>query len=63
MRRIIVGISGASGSIYGVRLLEVLRGVPNVETHLVMSPSARRTLGMETDYTTEYVRSPSSVRW
>ena len=57
MRRIIVGISGASGSIYGVRLLEVLRGVADVETHLVLSPAARRTLGLETDYTLEYVEA------
>ncbi len=57
MRRVIVGISGASGSVYGVRLLEVLRGVAGVETHLVMSPSARRTLGLETDYTVEYVEA------
>ena len=57
MKRIVVGISGASGSIYGVRLLEVLRGVPDVETHLVLSPAARRTLGLETDCTVEYVEA------
>ena len=57
MRRLIVGISGASGTIYGVRLLEVLRGVPGVETHLVLSPSARRTLLLETDYSVEQVEA------
>lgn len=42
MKRLIVGISGASGAIYGVRLLQVLRDVADVETHLVMSgPRAR----------------------
>lgn len=46
--RIIVGISGASGVIYGVRLLEALREL-NVETHLVMSGWARRTLEQELD--------------
>ncbi len=47
-RRIIVGISGASGSIYGIRLLEKLRRQDGVETHLVMSRSAERTLYLET---------------
>ncbi|MFM2281564.1 MAG: hypothetical protein RLZZ444_3795 [Pseudomonadota bacterium] len=47
-RRIIVGISGASGVIYGVRLLEVLRDA-GYETHLVMSPAAEITLAHETD--------------
>lgn len=55
MKRLIVGISGASGVVYGVRLLEVLRGVPNVETHVVVSPAGRRTLTLETDYTLDHV--------
>ena len=42
MKKLIVGISGASGAIYGIRLLEVLRGVDGVETHLVLSPAGRR---------------------
>jgi len=50
MKRLIVGISGASGAIYGVRLLQVLRDVADVETHLVMSQAARQTLSLETDY-------------
>lgn len=53
--RLIVGISGASGSIYGVRLLEVLRG--RVETHLVMSRAAEMTLAYETDRTPAVVRA------
>ena len=57
MKRLIVGISGASGTIYGVRLLEVLRGVPGIETHLVLSPAARRTLLLETDYAVEQVEA------
>lgn len=49
MKRLIVGISGASGAIYGVRVLQVLRDVPDVETHLIMSQAARQTLSLETD--------------
>jgi 4-hydroxy-3-polyprenylbenzoate decarboxylase len=50
MKRFIVGMSGASGVIYGVRLLEILQGVSDVETHLVMSTAAAQTIGLETDY-------------
>ncbi len=46
--RIVVGLSGASGAIYGVRLLEVLAELP-VETHLVVSKAAEQTLALETD--------------
>lgn len=59
-RRLIVGITGASGSIYGVRLLEMLRGT-DVETHLVMSRWGARTLVHETDYTPEQVQALASV--
>lgn len=51
MRKFIVAISGASGAIYGVRLLEKLRDLPGVETHLVMSQTAIMNLGLETDRT------------
>jgi 4-hydroxy-3-polyprenylbenzoate decarboxylase len=49
-QRLIVGLSGASGVIYGIRLLEVLRAVAEIETHLVMSAAARQTIAIETDY-------------
>lgn len=49
-RRIIIGMSGASGQIYGIRLLEILRAAPDIETHLVMSPAARMTIAQETDW-------------
>ncbi|MBM3303009.1 MAG: 3-octaprenyl-4-hydroxybenzoate carboxy-lyase, partial [Deltaproteobacteria bacterium] len=48
MKRIVVGISGASGTIYGVRLLEVLREVQEVETHVIISKGARVTMEYET---------------
>ncbi|MFD2184514.1 UbiX family flavin prenyltransferase [Rhodoplanes azumiensis] len=49
-RRLIVGISGASGIVYGLRLLEILRTV-DVETHVVVSSAAKVTLALETDRT------------
>ena len=61
MKRLIVGISGASGAIYGVRLLQVLRDVAGVETHLVMSQAARQTLSLETDYLLRDVQALADV--
>lgn len=49
-RRVIVGVSGASGVIHAVRLLEILRTVPGIETHLVLSSGAKRTITMETEW-------------
>jgi flavin prenyltransferase len=45
--RLVVGISGASGAVYGIRLLEVLREI-GVESHLVVSKAGRMTIGIET---------------
>ncbi|NOX69359.1 MAG: UbiX family flavin prenyltransferase [Gammaproteobacteria bacterium] len=53
--RLIIGISGASGVVYGIRLLEVLRDNDDVETHLVMSTTGRMNISLETD------RKPNSV--
>ena len=61
MKRLIVGLSGASGAIYGVRLLQVLRNVAEVETHLVMSQAARQTLSLETDLTLRDVQALADV--
>jgi 4-hydroxy-3-polyprenylbenzoate decarboxylase len=60
--RLIVGISGASGTVYGVRLLEMLRKA-EVETHLVMSKSAEMTLVYETDLKPKDVRALASVNY
>ena len=51
MKRLIVAITGASGAIYGVRLLQLLRAVPEVETHLVLSPAGGLTAAQELDMT------------
>ena len=56
MKRLIVGITGASGVVYGVRMLEALRG-SEVETHLVMSKPAEVTLAHETDLKLAHVRA------
>jgi 4-hydroxy-3-polyprenylbenzoate decarboxylase len=50
MKRIVVGMSGSSGAIFGIRLLETLREISDVETHLVMSGAAGQTIALETDY-------------
>ena len=59
-QRLIVGISGASGAIYGVRILELLRDM-DIETHLVMSKSAEMTLSYETDLKPKDVKALASV--
>ncbi len=59
-RRMVVGISGASGAVYGIRLLETLRKV-DVETHLVISRSGKRTIAEETNLKLEDVRSLAHV--
>ncbi|WP_428649597.1 UbiX family flavin prenyltransferase [Roseibium sp.] len=59
-RRMIVGISGASGVIYGKRMLETLREL-GIETHLVMSSAARLTMAHETDFTPRDLEAMASV--
>ncbi|MCI1935623.1 MAG: UbiX family flavin prenyltransferase [Bifidobacteriaceae bacterium] len=62
MKRIVVGISGASGTIYGVRLLEALHADPDVEVHLVMSKWAKVNLSVELpDYTLDRVKALADV--
>lgn len=61
MRRLIIGLSGASGAIYGIRALQALKGIADIETHLVMSPSAKRTIIEETDWTVQAVEALADV--
>ena len=60
-RRLIVGISGASGVIYGIRLLQVLQQGGEIETHLVLSAAARATIAQETNWKVSEVEALASV--
>lgn len=55
MKRIVIGMSGASGAIYGIRLLEMLSKM-NIETHLVISEAAQKTIELETSWTMKQVK-------
>jgi 4-hydroxy-3-polyprenylbenzoate decarboxylase len=55
--RLIVGMTGATGAILGIRLLEILKNKPEVETHLVLSRWARSTIELETDHSIRDVRA------
>ena len=61
MKRLIVGISGASGVIYGIRLLQILQQGGEIETHLVMSAAAKATIAQETDWKISDVEKLASV--
>ena len=60
--RLIVGISGASGAILGIRVLQLLQPTP-IETHLVISKAASLTISSETDTTVENIRSLADVTY
>lgn len=63
MTRLVVGITGASGSIYGIRLLEILRTTTDIELHLVISAAGKRTLVEETDYSVADVEALAHHRY
>ncbi|MCU1476666.1 MAG: UbiX family flavin prenyltransferase [Subtercola sp.] len=56
MKRLIVAITGASGAVYGIRALELLKDVADVETHAILTSSGMRTIVEETDHTPDEVR-------
>ncbi|KGQ71254.1 3-octaprenyl-4-hydroxybenzoate carboxy-lyase [Chelonobacter oris] len=58
--RLIVAISGASGAVYGIRLLQVLQQT-DIESHLIISNAARQTIAQETNFTLPQVRSLATV--
>lgn len=60
-QRLVVAITGASGAVFGVRLLEVLQALPQFESHLVLSAGGRATLALETDHTLADVRALADV--
>ncbi len=59
-KRLVIGISGATGSVYAIRMLEVLKDT-DVETHLVISNAAEKTILLETDRSVEYVKNMADV--
>ena len=61
MKRLIIGMTGSTGAIFGVRLLEALKRAGGVESHLIVSKWAQRTIEHETNCTLEQVRGLASV--
>ena len=59
-KRLIIGMTGATGSVYGVRMLEVLRDT-EIETHFVMSKAAEKTIQLETNHTVDYVKGLADI--
>ena len=61
MKRLIVAMTGATGAPFGVHLLQTLREIPEVETHLILSKWARATIELETDYSVRDVQAMADV--
>lgn len=56
-QRLIIGITGASGAVYAIRLLEVLQPLAQIETHLIISQAAKQTIKAETDYSLSQIKA------
>jgi flavin prenyltransferase len=54
---IIIGINGATGVAYGIRLLQVLSGIKDAETHLIVSPAGEQTIEIESEYKMDAIRA------
>lgn len=63
MERIIIGISGASGAIYGIRALQILRDDPEIETHLILTKAAGLTIEIETTWKVSEVQALASASY
>ncbi|WMY95359.1 MAG: UbiX family flavin prenyltransferase [Arsenophonus sp.] len=61
MKKIIIGFTGASGIIYGIRLLDILSSIDNIETHLIISAAAKQTLKLETTYSLRNVQAMADI--
>jgi 4-hydroxy-3-polyprenylbenzoate decarboxylase len=55
--RIVLGITGASGVIYGIRMLQILSQLGDIETHLIISSAGEKTIALETEYTADEIRA------
>lgn len=62
-KRLVIGISGASGAIYAIRLLEVLKQLEYIETHLIISNAAKQTIAVETEYSIQDVKALADVNY
>ncbi len=61
VKRIVIGISGASGVVYGIRLLQALNNVSDsIDSILILTPSAEKNICIETDYTVDHVKNLAS---
>jgi 4-hydroxy-3-polyprenylbenzoate decarboxylase len=61
MKKIIVGVTGATGVIFGIRLLEVLKDLSNIEAHLILSDTGKKNIEIETDYAVEDVEKLATI--